>query len=101
MTALLLALPIADFDGHMDWDGDWSVVMVVAMVLFWVLVIGAIVLLLREVISSRGTRGSVGEDPLQILDRRLADGSITPDDYRERRTVLTGEGGGKAGAPRQ
>ena len=84
-----LILTLADFDGHMDWDGGWGVLMVVGMIVFWALVIGGIIWLVRELARSRDRRAGAEDDPLKILDRRLADGSITPDDYRERRAVLT------------
>jgi putative membrane protein len=94
MVPLALFILQADFDGHMDWDGDggWGVLMILGMVLFWALVIGGVVWLLREVRGSREGRVEADQDPLKILDRRLADGSITPDDYRERRAVLTDQG---------
>ena len=69
--------------------GGWGVLMILGMVLFWALVLGAVVWLLRELGGSRETGSRLDHDPLKILDRRLADGSITPDDYRERRAVLT------------
>lgn len=88
MAALLLSFPLADFDGHMDWDGGWGILMVIGMVLFWALVILGIVWLVREVGSTKSMRTKQHEDPLSTLDRRLADGAISPDDYRERRAIL-------------
>lgn len=87
MTALL-ALQLADFNGHMDWDGNWSVLMIVGMVLFWGLLIVGIVLALRGVGASKATRAESDRDPLRVLDRRLAEGTLSPDDYRERRAIL-------------
>jgi len=81
------ALLLADSDwGHMD--GGWWVVMVVGMVLFWALAIVGLVWLVRELTGSRGLRS--GQEPLELLDRRLAEGTISPQDYRERREILTG-----------
>lgn len=92
MLSTLLLLPLADFDGHMDWDGGWGILMVVAMVAFWALVIGAVVWLVRELTQSqRHARAAAETDPLKTLDQRLAEGTISPDDYRERRAILTGE----------
>lgn len=82
------ALVIADFDGHMDWDGGWGVVMIVGMVLFWALVVAAVVWVVRE-LATRPR--SAEDDPLRLLDRRLADGTISPEDYARRRAILTGE----------
>lgn len=90
-AALILAQN--GFDGHMDWDGGWWVLMILGMILFWGLVIAAIVWIARE---SRGRwdrheADASGTDPAAVLDRRLAEGSITIDDYRERRAILGGE----------
>ena len=97
---MVASILLSDFDGHMDWDGGWGVLMVIGMLLFWVLVIAAVVWVVRELTSQRPSRGSGGlggtdaraDDPLQILDRRLADGSISPEDYEQRRAILTGAG---------
>lgn len=91
MVSALLFLPLADFDGHMDWDGGWGIVMVFAMIAFWALVIGVVVWLVRELSRNGRHAGAAETDPLKTLDQRLADGSISPDDYRERRAILTGE----------
>jgi putative membrane protein len=78
---------IADYDGHMDWDGGWWIVMAIGMVLFWGLVILGIVWLVREL---SGTRARSETDAVAILERRLAEGTISPEEYRERRAILTG-----------
>lgn len=78
-------LLFADFDGHMDWDGGWGIVMVVGMVLLWAILIAAGVWLFRE-LGARAPHG--GEDPLELLDRRLAEGTISPQDYAERKAIL-------------
>lgn len=82
---------IADYDGHMDWDGGWWIVMAIGMVLFWGLVILGIVWLVRELSGGRG-RGWFRSEPdaVAILERRLAEGTISPEEYRERRAILTG-----------
>ena len=43
------------------------------------------------------------ETPLEVLQRRLANGEITPQQYEERKTLLDRNGGGEAepGACRQ
>lgn len=76
-------------DGHMDWGGGWWIVMVLGMVIFWGLVIVGIVWLVRE-LSGSHRHAHHEPDALAVLDRRLADGSISPDEYRERRAILTG-----------
>lgn len=73
--------------GHMDWGGGWWIVILVMMIVFGGL---AVYLLVREFGSRRDqVRTPDSEDALMILDRRLADGSISPDEYRERRAILT------------
>ena len=64
------------------------------MVLFWVLLIVAILWALRELRPQRGTGQSpeasepAGDDPFAILDRRLASGEIDPGTYDELRDKL-------------
>ena len=62
--------------------------MIVGMVLFWALVVAAVVWVVRE-LATRPR--SAEDDPLRLLDRRLADGTISPEDYARRRAILTGE----------
>jgi putative membrane protein len=84
----------ADF-GHMDLDGGWWIVMGLGMVLFWGLIIVGIVWLVRELGgTSRGSHRA--PDPLATLDHRLAAGEISPEEYRERREILSGTGRGAA-----
>lgn len=72
-------------DWHHDGPGWW----IVFVPLFWILVIGSIVYLLR----SRGGWGpprayAHRETALDVLDRRYAQGEIDENEYRERRAVL-------------
>lgn len=84
-----VALLLADSDwGHMD--GGWWVVMAIGMVLFWALVIVGLVWLVRELTGRGGSGLKLRQDPLELLDRRLAEGAISPEDYRERREILSG-----------
>ncbi|MBK5096411.1 MAG: SHOCT domain-containing protein [Gemmatimonadetes bacterium] len=81
-------LTIADYygGGHMDWGGGWWIAMVIAMVLFWGLVAYWLV---RAFGSRRDQRPGPGSsDALEILDCRLAEGEISPEEYRERRSLL-------------
>lgn len=71
-------------------DGDigtgWMIVMMLGMVLFWGLVVVGIVWLLREAIGhGRGPSA----DPLAILDRRLAEGQISIEEYEQRKKTLS------------
>lgn len=93
MTAALVAvLAEVDWDGHMDLDGGWWIVMAIGMIVFWALVILGVVWLVRELSAPRDRSHAPAEpNALAILDRRLAAGEITPEEYRERRAVLRGE----------
>jgi putative membrane protein len=90
-----LLLPLADdgwWDGHMS--GGWWIVMMVGMILFWALVVVALVWLIRSGPELFGARSDEREqarpDALEILERRLAEGEISVEEYKERRAVLTG-----------
>ena len=90
-------LPLADTWGmHGDVGAGWMIGMMVLMVLFWGGVVLGVVWLIRGV--ARGGwapgEGPVGkESPVEILERRFAEGAISPEDYRIRREVLTGRAG--------
>jgi putative membrane protein len=77
-------------NGHMG--GGWWIVMMFGMVLFWGAVIVGIAWLVRG--SSGGWREGRKETPLEILERRFAEGAISPDEYHERREVMTSGSGG-------
>jgi putative membrane protein len=67
--------------------GGW-LVMTLAMLAFWVLVVGAVVLLFRDTGHGRTATPAAPSDPWRILDERFALGQIGPEEYRERRAVL-------------
>ncbi|MGZ8666899.1 MAG: SHOCT domain-containing protein [Solirubrobacterales bacterium] len=88
-TSALLPLAQTDWDGHMD--GGWWILMAIGMVLFWGLAIFGIVWVVRELGSQREHHGHPDQGaPLAILDRRLAEGTISTEEYRERRAILSG-----------
>lgn len=62
------------------------IVMMLGMVLFWGLVVVGVVWLLREGIGHEGH--GPGADPLAILDRRLAEGHISVEEYEQRKKTL-------------
>lgn len=87
MTALTILLADSAWEHHMgDWGTGWLVVMVLAMVVFWGLVLAAVVWLARSYTS--GQRDSHPRDPSEVLDHRLASGQISTEEYRERRELL-------------
>jgi Predicted membrane protein (DUF2078). len=69
-----------------DVGAGWMIVMMLGMVVFWGLVVVGIVWLLREAIG-RSHHGP-GDDPLSILDRRLAEGQISVEEYEQRKKTL-------------
>jgi putative membrane protein len=88
LQATLPLLLFADTWGMHDSDvgAGWMIVMMLGMAFFWGLVIFGVVWLLRETIN-RGHHGP-GGDPLAILDRRLAEGQISVEEYEQRRKTL-------------
>ena len=88
MSTAVHLLPLADgFDMHGDFGTGWWIVMMLGMILFWGLVIAAIVWVVRELTHTRATHAA-SETPTAVLDRRLASGEITTEEYRERKALL-------------
>ena len=85
-------LVFADDWGHMDLDDGWWVVMMIGMILFWGLVVLGVVWLVRELTQQQrhGASGGAGNRAQEILDRRLAEGEISVDEYEQRRRTLRG-----------
>ena len=89
---LAVTLPLADNWGmHDGWGAGWMLVMMPMILLFW----GAIIFGVVWFIRAGGQGGSTHAEthtgsasPLEILDRRFAEGSLTVEDYRARREVL-------------
>ena len=80
MTSLATAV-LADSLGwhHNDIGIGWMVVM---MVIFWGAVIALVAWLVRGGLFARS------EPPQEVLRRRLADGSISVEEYEQRRAAL-------------
>lgn len=88
---LISALTLADTWGMHGGDVGvgWMIVMMFMMVLFWAAVIVGIVWLVRGAASgdwgfARGRR----ETPIDILERRFAEGAISVEEYHERREAI-------------
>ena len=84
------ALDIAQYGNgvgdHMD-DG-WGVGMIVMMVLFAVVIGACIFWVVRSTTAT--TIAVPQESPKEILERRLAQGDIAPEEYRDRVATLAG-----------
>jgi len=88
-TIALTNLPLADsWNMHGGWGWGWMVPMMLGMALFWGAIILGIVWLIRDGVQRR--EPGPEETALTILDRRFAEGALSPDDYHQRRNVLAG-----------
>lgn len=86
--SLALVIPLADGWGmHGDVGGWWMIVMMPLMLLFWVGVVLAVVWIARGGLDSR--REGRRETPTEILERRFAEGAISPEEYNERREIIS------------
>jgi putative membrane protein len=93
---LAQTIPLADTWMHGGWGWGWMSLMMVMMVLFWGAVIFGVVWLIRGVVNQGGSHTSEppprNESPIKILERRLAEGEMSEEDYRARREVLADRG---------
>jgi putative membrane protein len=96
-------IPLADtwMHGGWGWGWGWMTMMMVVMVLFWGAVIFGVFWLVRG--TARGEWApretpAKKENPVEILNRRFAEGAITPEDYQARREVLRNGPAGSNGA---
>jgi putative membrane protein len=102
MNAIGTVQLLANTDWNHMGGGAW-VLMGIGMITFWGLVIFGVVWLMRTLTDHRPAGVGDGGEPsaLEVLDRKLAEGVISVEDYRERRHLLTGEpeGGQRRGSP--
>jgi putative membrane protein len=81
--------PMMDWYDHGGGSSGWIWMMLV-MVVFWGLVIFAVVALFRGTSRSGTPSGTAPQqqDPLELLDGRFARGEIDAEEYHARRDVL-------------
>ena len=103
-AALYNGLVVAQRDGdwdHMDWDNGWWIVMMIAMLLILALLAIGAIWSMRSLAGGSHVPGSApggqAADPMAILDRRLAEGAISVEEYEERRRVLADASGSASG----
>lgn len=76
----------------MWWNDGWGwgswIAMTLMMVVFWGLVIFAVIAIFRGDRDGSADRIDPQRDPLGILDERFARGDIDADEYRARRDAL-------------
>ena len=92
---LASTLPLADWGMHDGaWGAGWMLVMMPLMLLFWGAIIFGAIWLIRGGARSSSTAEvhATRESPVEILERRFAEGDITPEDYKARRDVLVNAG---------
>lgn len=76
---------IGNFGSNMGWGMGFGGIF---MILFWVLVIGAIVVLVKWLTGSRGNNGRDEKTALDILRERYARGEIDRDEFEQKRQDL-------------
>jgi len=94
MTALMTTV-LADSWGwhHGDVGMGWWIVMMLGMILFWGAIVALVVWALRGGFGRhRPEAPAAPQTPSEILRRRLADGSITIEEYEQRRATLEAPG---------
>ena len=73
-------------------NGGWGgwLLMTIAMVLFWALIITAVVLIVRYVVSQRpgDTAARSARTPEEVLAERYARGEIDDEEYQRRLALL-------------
>ncbi len=84
LFSLASAVPFAT-DWHDDGPGWW-----IFFPLFWIVVIGTVILVIRNT-GRWGPRGGAvqRESAVEVLDRRFAEGELSLEEYRERRAILS------------
>lgn len=93
MIGTLTTLADSGWNDHMgNWSGGWWILMAAMMVVFWGLVILGVVWIARS-FSPGHHHNHHGGSALELLDRRLASGEISTEEYRQRRETLTGSTG--------
>ncbi len=88
----ILAQGPQGYPGPWEWHydmmgGGWGIFMFLFMLLFWALIIVGIVLLVRFIFPTSGSKAS--DDALEILKRRYARGEIQKAEFEEKKKDLT------------
>jgi putative membrane protein len=78
----------------MGWygDGGWWGAGMVAMVVFWVAVVAAVVWAVARLTRRAPAARQTPESARQVLDRRFAAGELDEEQYARARRVLEGHG---------
>jgi len=74
---------------HDGWGSGAWIAMAFVMLVFWTIVVGAIIAVVRSDHSRRPDHGMGRvDDPHRILAERFARGEIDADEYKQRRDLL-------------
>ena len=69
--------------------GGWGMIfMIIAMILFWGLIIGGIILLVRFIFPSVSSGMKSSQDALEILKQRYAKGEIEKEEFNGKKQDL-------------
>ena len=82
MTMDLIMLADAWSMHDSDVGVGWMVLMLLGMALFWGLVVLGVVWLIRGAVHHRA------DDPISLLNRRLAEGLLSTEEYQQRRKLI-------------
>jgi putative membrane protein len=94
MTSLAVGLIPLGTAWH-DWGHGGAGWWIVAMVLFWGLLVGGLLLLFRGPGRGNGRIHRLQrESALEVLERRFAEGQLSVEDYQARRRILDPESDG-------
>jgi putative membrane protein len=93
------SFPLADTWMHGGWGWGWMTLMMIVMLLFWGGLIFGIVWLIRTTVDRRPDPRT--ESPIELLERRFAEGAISVEDYHARREVLLNGTAGSNGGRRK
>lgn len=76
------------WEWHFAWSGKWGLlVLLIAMILFWGILIGGVTLVVRLILSLGRDRKSA--DALAILKQRYARGEIDREEYERMRKEIS------------
>lgn len=71
-----------------DIGWGWDFLMGIGMVAFWLLIVLGAVWLVRGGFGGTASQQHPSKQPIEILNRRLADGELTLEEYEERREAI-------------
>ncbi len=74
--------------GFHDGMGWWMLFGGMGMMVFWAVIIGLVVWSVTRVAGGREERGEQSQSPIDIVERRLARGEISKDEFEDLKRAL-------------